>query len=289
MSLEQFAAFQRAQGAEIVRIGDAYWRRLRPFFYRPLLPFREYPPDSTRTPFGAKLGGVQYAVPRGVEANSCLNVLLFDNPEAYSLESLDRRRRWEVRQAAKHFTVCPVESSDELIRKAYSTYCAFYLRTHYGYRSERRHLDGFSRWAESLFQFPEVSVFGAYRGCNLCAVGIWALVEDALIYLTMFCDEEALRLNVTALMLHTLREVGAGCPQVKQIFVGMYHHLGRKSIDDFYLLRGCRLIQKPARFCLNPAASLFLRLCMPRQYAKLLGKIGERGTERPPIGEAPAR
>jgi hypothetical protein len=129
-----------------------------------------------------------------------------------------------------------------------------------------------------VFQFPKIAVLGAYRGTDLGAVSISALVEDTLIYSTVFCDGESLRLNVIALLLHSLREAAAGCPQVKQIYLGMYHHLGRTSIHDFYLLRGCQHVAKPAWLRLSPASALFLRYCLPRQYARVLGTLGDEPT-----------
>jgi hypothetical protein len=186
---------------------------------------------------------------------------------------LDRRRRWEIRQAGKHHVLRPMEDVDEFKRTAYPAYRSFYKRTHYRFRSDRRHQDGFSRWADSIFQTPKMAVLGAYRGSDLGAVSISALVEDTLIYLTAFCDEESLRLNVVALLLHSLRETAAGCPQVKQICLGMYNRLGRTSIHDFYILRGCRIVAKPAVLHVNPIAALWLRLFMPARYAKMCGQL----------------
>ncbi len=273
ISVEQYAAFQRSQGEKVVRVGNVTWRQVRPFFFRPLLPYREQTVRPVRAPLRARLGGFQYAVPAGTAANSSLHLMLYENPAGYSLDGMDRRRRWEVRQATKHHVVRRLEDADEFKRKAFPAYRSFYDRTHYEFRADRRHEAGFARWADSVFQFPEIVVLGAYRGSDLGGVGISVLVEVTLVYMTAFCDQESLKLNVIALMLHTLRAGAAGCPQVKRIYLGVYGHQGQRHIHDFYLLRGCQAVAKPAILHLNPACALALRGFLPRQYARLCGQL----------------
>jgi hypothetical protein len=48
---------------------------------------------------------------------------------------------------------------------------------------------------------------------------------------------------------------------------------GAPGLDDFYLLRGCNVISKPAFLHLNPLARAFLKLCLPGSYEKIVGHI----------------
>ncbi len=273
MSMEEFAAAERSQGVKVVKVNDIYWREVRACLYRPLLPFQELSPDAAVPPRAAWLGGCQYAVPPQASANSFLSVLIFENTKDYALEKLHRDHRREVRQAAKQLTIRPVESADEFKEKAYRAYLSFYGRTHYQYKSERKDRDCFSRYADSLFQFPKIAVLGAYRNAELEAVSISKLVEDTLVYSTVFGNTESLRLHVTSLMLHSIREALAGHEEIKRFYIGMYNFQGRTGVHGFYIYRGCRLIIKPARLQLNPLAEIVLKYCMPKQYEKLYGGV----------------
>lgn len=274
MTVEEFAGYKRLLGERVVSANGVFWRRVRPFFYRPLLPYLEYQPQSVSGPFMAFLGGFQHAVPPHASANSLLNLLICDDPASYSLGVLDRHERREIKRAAEHFTVSMVTDVKEFKAQAYRVYRSFYERTRYEYKSERRHEGHFSRWVDSLFQNRKVIVLGAYgKDHALGAVGIWHLVEDTMVYSTFFCDTESLRKHATGLMLHTMREAAAGSQTVKRMFIGNYKYSAATGVDDFYLARGCKLIRKPALIHLNPLAAPFLKHFAPEQYGRLIGDI----------------
>ena len=273
MSADELAAFERSQGEEIMQVNGVYWQRIRRFFYRPLLPFREYPASSQSFPPRAPFRGYQCAVPAHEPANSRLNVLLFTDPKSYTLESLERAKRKQVRASAKEFTIRRLEEVKEFSDKAHPVYLSFYERTRYGYKAERRDPRVFARWAESVYRFPQNLVLGAFKDTELHAVSISRLVEDTLVYSMVFCTELALRLNVTSALLHHLREAAAASPDIKQMFVGMYKYRGRTGIDDFYFARGCQLVSKPAIFRINPVAKICLRAFMRSEYHKLSGHL----------------
>ncbi|HTX22410.1 MAG TPA: hypothetical protein VMD27_11230 [Candidatus Aquilonibacter sp.] len=274
MSLDEFAAFERSQGHVIIKIRNVHWRRVRHFFYRPMLPFHELSPGMFTAPRGAFWGGIQYAVSPGQKANSFLDLMLFEDTAAYCLDSLERHKKKQVRQAGRHFIIQPIRDLDTFKQKGYPVYLSFYERTHYEYKSERRYEDQFCAWAESIFQFPKVVVLGAFRNRELEAISISKLVENTLIYSTVFCNTESLQFDVTSLLLHSLREAAARHPEVKQIYVGNYKFQGRKGIDEFYFTRGCNLVRKPALLHMNPLTTCLLRIFLPEQYDRLMGNLG---------------
>lgn len=279
MTVEEFAAYEHSHGNRVIPANGVFWRRVRPFFYRPFLPYLEYQPQLVSGPFMAFIGGYQHATPPHAPVNSVLNLLICEEPASYSLGDLDRHERREIKRAAEVFTVSLVSDVNEFKTKAYRVYRSFYDRTKYGYKSERRYEGHFSKWAESLFQNPKTIVLGAFRkDRTLGAVGIWHLIEGTLVYSTFFCDTESLRMHVTGLMLHTMREAAAGCLVIKQIFIGNYKPSSAAGVDDFYLARGCKLARKPALLHLNPWASLFLKRLLPKQYEQLIGGIHDART-----------
>jgi hypothetical protein len=274
MTEREFACFRCALGESIIAANGTFWRRVRPFFYRPLLPFQEYPPRSAGGPGLAVFGGFQHAVPPGTRSNSFLNFVSCENPDSYSLGGLDRHERREIKRAAETFTVSLVTNVNEFKAQAYSVYQSFYERTRYGYKAERRHYKKFSKWAEALYLYPKVIVLGAYKtDRRLGAVGVWHLVGETLVYSTFFCDSESLKRHVTGLMLHAMREAAARSNDIRKIHIGSYKFSAAKGIDEYYLARGCTLVQKPAWLQLNPLAAFGLQRFAPLQYSRLIGEI----------------
>lgn len=293
MTFEEFAEAERSQGVKVVKVNDIYWRQVRPCLFRPLLPFWEFSPEVAKPPRSAWFGGYQHAVPPQAAANSYLNLLIFENTKDYVFDDMHRDHRREVRQAAKQYTVRRVENPEEFKDKAYKAYLSFYGRTHYQYKSERQDRECFGRWADSLFRFPKVVVLGAYRDTELQAISISKLVEDTMVYSTVFGSTESLKCHVTALLLHTVRNALAGREDVKQFYIGMYNFQGRTGVHGFYIYRGCRLVIKPAHLHLNPVMDQLLKRCLPRQYEKLYGgvedlqKLLEVSEKEKPGGGAP--
>ena len=76
---------------------------------------------------------------------------------------------------------------------------------------------------------------------------------------------EALRLNVSSFLLHSVREAVASDRQAKQIFAGMYKYAAARGVDDFYLLRGCSLVQKPAILRIIESLCVVAGIEVPRE------------------------
>jgi len=274
MSVEEYASFERSQGERVVETNGFWWRQVRPFFFRPLLPFHECAPGSMHAPARTLLGGYQVAVPPDAEANSHLSMLLFRQPQTYSVDGLPRTKRQQVLHAAREFTVRLLDDVGEFKEQGYPVYLSFVERTGYEYRSDRRQKANFNLWAESVLRVPKNMVFGAYRDGQLQGVSISRLVEDTIVYSTMFSSAEALARNVNSLMLHALREAASATPEVRQIFISIASLSGRTSVEEFFFVRGCELVHLPALLWLNPLARLYLERRMPRQYAGLVGDPG---------------
>lgn len=273
LSAEEFASFVGLLGPKIVSAEGLHWGEVRRFFYRPLLPLREFDPATIRPPRLAALGGVQYAVAAGPQANSWLNWLAFDRAPEYSITTLDKNRRRQVRLAARDFVIRPVTDPEEFRRQAHPVYLSFQNRTGYKVGAERRDPAAFARWTDALFASPKVLVLGGYREGVLGGVSLTYRHGSIVFYATFFCDDGALERCLSDLMLHTVRESAAVSPGVTHVYAGMFK--GIRGLDDFYLHRGARLIRQPARLEINPLAGFLLRNLLPGQFARLLGHLTE--------------
>lgn len=267
--MDEYAEVQAAFGARLTRRNGVYWRQVRPFFHRPLLPtvIVPTPPGGVD---GPQPGGFQHLVDGATPANSTMNFLVYENPADYALEKVGHQRRRQIRLAAKAIEIRPLVSLPELVEQGYPAYLSFYERTGYDYLSERRRRAGFEKWAGQVLGHPKTIVLGAYAATGLVAVSVSYWVEDTFVYATLFAGTEALRLGVCELMLHEVRRAAAAYPGIREIFARGYQ--GGNSKDQYYLLRGASLVRRPARYVLNPLATLALRSFAPRAFQQIRGE-----------------
>lgn len=271
MTVAEYTAYERAMGAHILESGGVYWRRVRPLFYRPLLPYEPLDPAVVLPPPSAKWGGYQYVVSDSSHANGSLAFLMFGRVSAYGLESLEKKRRWEVRHALRHFTVRRLGRAAELV-SAHPVFVEFQRRSGYRYRADRVDPVRYAQWAEAVFRHPKVIVMGAIAGDRIEAVAIGHVLGDTFIYGTFFATGAALRRHVASFMLHTIRTLAGAIPGVARVYVGLRKHHA-DSIDQFYLQRGCEVVVQPARCQLHPVARWCLKVFRPKLWEQLRGSM----------------
>jgi hypothetical protein len=269
MSIDEFAEIQRALGEKIVKTGAVYWRRVRPFFFRPLLPYKAYEEDEIVAPCRYP-GGFQYVVASQEKANSTMNFLMLDQVHEYSLDKLKHERRRLIKKASRQFEIRPLGDIKEFREQGYQAYLSFYKRTGYFYKANRIQKEKFGEWSDTIIKFPKAILLGGYGESGLVAVSISYLVDQTLIYATFFSDTVALQKGVGELMFHKIREVAAQHPDIREVFVRQYH--GGNNQDKYYILRGCKFVRKPANLNLIFPAHMVLRSCFPKQYATLRGR-----------------
>ena len=272
MTVKEFARFRCSFGERVIESNGIFWRQVRPFFFRPLLPYKEYQATLVKPPPKAWWGGFQYAVPQGPSANSSLNLLLFQDAENYSLETLSDQHRRQIKSAARQWVVRQITDREEFKQSAYPVYLSFYERTRYPFAAQRTRRDYFSQWADRLFQIPKAMILGGYHNGRLGGVSVSLLVDDTVHYPTVFCDTESLRAHLSSFMLHTVREAVAQSRCARQIFAGLGKSAEGRTVDQFYLQRGCQPVRQPARLVLNPVAASLLKRFARKPYAHLMGE-----------------
>ncbi len=274
MAIVDYARLQALQGARIVEKGGVFWRQVRPLFFRPMVLPQELDPAHVVPPCSWP-GAYQFAVAGNQVGNSTMSFLFYDELRDYTLENLSHNRRRLIKNAAKLFEVRPLSDLETLTAQGHSVYVSFFERTHYRFRSDRTQKQEFDRWAQTIFAFPSSFVLGAYDSKRLVGVSVSFWVHDTLLYATLFAESEAQRKGVGELMLHVLRTTVAQEHGIARILVRPYQ--GGTSHDQYYLMRGCKLVRKPALLRINPAVAMLLRSLAPAQYAKLRGTFSENG------------
>src|SRR5664279_700564 len=122
MTAEEFAIFGRSLGERIIPASGVFWRQVRPCFYRPALPFQEYPPQSVSGPALAFLGGFQHAVPSRSRTNSFLNLIMCEDLALYSSGTLKGNERREIKRAGGIFEISLVTDITAFKTQAYPVY-----------------------------------------------------------------------------------------------------------------------------------------------------------------------
>ncbi len=269
MSMDEYAEVQRTLGERIVRTGEVWWRRVRPRFYRPLAPWRPHRASEIVPPCRC-LGGYQYVVANGYPSNSTMNFLILDRIHDYRLDNLQHERRRVISRASERFEIHPLGDGKTLKNEGYEAYRSFYNRTRYSYRDDRVREANFAKWADTVLAVPKGLRLGAYADGRLVAVSIAYWVEQVLVYSTFFSKTDALQKGVNELMFHRLREIVAGIPQIAEVFVRSYQ--GGNGMDRYYLLRGCKLVRRPAYLAISSLARMALKSLASDRYAMLCGR-----------------
>lgn len=276
MTLDELAQAARNEGEGVYQVDGCPWREVRPYFFRPLLAQMELPPGDCRPPARALLGGYQHVTPAGAQSNSAMSFLVFPAARQYSLAQLHATRRWEIRTAAKKFQIRPFASCEEFKKTAHDVYVSFFNRTKYGYIRNRLYKDVFDRWADAVFAGPALLALGAFANDELVAVSLSRCIGRTLRYSTYFARMEAMRSHVSSLMLHAVRTAAAESADIDDIFVGTPKSSPEhRTIDDFYIHRGCIVQTKPAWLQLNPLVSWLLARFNPNAWNQLRGRTAK--------------
>jgi len=282
MSIDEYAEYEKGNGTPVFKVGDVWWRAVRPFFYRPLLPFQEIERSNSNV-FPSHSFGYQHAVLDVALANSYLNLFVFDDIQNYSFDKLKSDRKNNIRRAGKRLTVCTIDEPAYFVDNAYDVYRIFYKRTHYGWKNERLNQRQFEEWTINLFMNKKAVVHGIYNVDKLEAINISYLVEDILIDAAFFSTDIGLKLRSSDLVRHVIREAAANMKDVRYILEGPLS--GQRGLDNSKQERGCKLLAVPAYLSMNSIFLRSIKLMSRPAFEKLTGY--DENSIVPWIGKSP--
>ena len=269
MSIERYAAFEQSLGTKVLRTGDIWWVQIRPFFYRPLLPFKRYDAEHVKKAIGNR-GVFQHVVMEGQSHNSYLNPVIFDDLHSYDRRLLRKNVRGSLKKAlASGATVRRITDDAEFCEKAYPTYLSFYQRTGYSYAEERKEKVGFSKWAHALFQFPDLAILGVFAEGELVAFALICLVEKTLNIKMVVTSDAALKFEASDLLLHHCRASVVGRTDIDQILYGTL--CSNTSLNRYKTMRGARVLALPSLIHINPILLWSIKKTSRTVYSKLCG------------------
>jgi hypothetical protein len=269
MSEDEFARVEEDSGNTVVRRGGIWWRKVRTLFYRPLLPFQPYRPDSLKRAFGP-LAGYQHAVDPDQPFNSHFNLLIWDRLQEYSLSGVSQHTRSKVRKALENrIELAPVADTEAFVAEAYPVYRSFYSRTRYGFQSERQDREDFETWARKLLSHPKLLVLAALHEKKLVSIYISCRVGNAVVLKAAINSEEALRIHAPDLAIHHYREQASKIPEIRFLYDSFYQE--HESVNTFKIRRGARVAAFPARLKIPAAFGPLLKVFRKNDYRQLIG------------------
>ncbi|HHS12505.1 MAG TPA: hypothetical protein ENN03_01920 [bacterium] len=266
MTADEYAAVEKDGGDDLRKIDGVWWRRIRPWFYRPLLPWRLLSPEQVPH----RGGCFQYAAKPGEVSNSYFNLMIYENSRDYTMENLSKHTRHNLRAALKNeVAIRRITDAGEFLNKAYPLYLDFVDRTGYAFRSDRVRRHGFEAWTRSLFANPGVMVTGAYEGEEPVAVYVSLLVEDVLVLKTAINSKRGLELRTPELEMHFYREKAAAHSGIRFIYDAFF--IPQMGINTFKIRRGACVTALPAQVRGLTGLFALIRRFHPSLYRKLHG------------------
>lgn len=256
MSIDEFSRYEISNGEKYIKVNDIWWGQVRGFFYRTIFPFHVYDDHVVKPPTPAYLGGYQYSNQDAKCSNSYLNYIIFDDVCNYSIDKLSYNVRWSIKKASKVACIKRIDDLRELQEEGHNIYVSFYNRTGYAFNKKRIQKDYYDEWARNLFNNKKIVLLGAYINEKLVAMSTMALVEDVAVWMSSISHSDFLKHNITDLMLHAQREFISHFDNVKFMYAGMCG--AEKSVDDFKLIRGGKIIKNPAYYYISPMAKIYL-------------------------------
>jgi len=273
MNIDEYAQLEQKTGSRLIKKGAIWWREVRPFFYRPLLPFDSYPCEETVRlfPFSQM---VQFPVKEESRVNSQLHMIIFDEVHSYQIETLDKERRRDVRKAIENgVSIQHIHEPEPFISQAYPVYLSFYRRTEYGYQKNRNQKEAFADWVRTLLSFPDMCLLGAYQEQELVAIMICCVVDRILIGKSLINSEKSIPLRAQDLLFHYAREELAKNYKVELIFTGMV--VREKGINNFKLWRGAKILSLPSHLKMPVPVKSLLKTFRRTEYDFLIGELHE--------------
>jgi hypothetical protein len=246
MNIERFASFERCNGASIIQTGSIWWKRVRPFFYRPLFPFERFDDQSIgRLP---KWTVFQYSVPEYHSNFSYFNFVIFEPSNNYDPSILPNNARRNLKKAMLNgLTARPVLIDESFINQAFPVYQSFVKRTGYSYEKKRLDRTYFNQWMHAVSEYPEAMVLGIFDSNDkLVSFEISCLVNGVLFLKTMINSERAVELHAPDLGLHYCREQVKTRKDVRFLFDSYWAI--KSGVNYFKLMRGASVMTLPTRF-----------------------------------------
>jgi len=270
MNPEIFAEWLRRQGRRVVRSESSYWYEAGPLAFQAFPYHRLIQPKETEL-IGLlrrhRVAALRYSTPVDAPPGSISYHAIYEHP-VYTLESLDRRSRQNVRTGLASCRVEPIP----LARLAVE---GWLLELDTAERQGRRILWDKEAWrirCEAAADLPGFEAWGALVGDRLVASLLTFQMGDCCELISQQCLRDYLSNRVNNAIVFVVTQEMVKRPGVRSIFYTLQSLDAPASIDEFKFRMGYQPKPVLQRVVFHPWLAHFVNGASHRVVRKLLGR-----------------
>jgi hypothetical protein len=268
MTIEQFVEEERKVGSRLHFSGGVWWREVKPFFYLPANFMSQVVPHLAKPNPWLALGGYYHMVPLGAPSNGAIVTNEISDPSNYGLQSLQAKKRQQIRKLFTQFRIARVEKLNDLLTDGFRIYLDWEKRKNP--RVKRSNPAVFARWITSLFHHRHKLILGSHDGERLVAFLTAEAVEGVANATDFFSDSSYARQAPSVALRYAYAQIAAQSPAVYKVCDGFRSLID--SVEHLKLLLGFQHVPYPAFISLRSVLRPLVQLLMPVEYRRLMGQ-----------------
>jgi len=268
MTIEELAEAEGKAGSRLHFSDGVWWRQIKPFFYLPANFMTCVVPHQAKPKPWLALGGYYHMVPPGAPSNGAIVTNEISDPSVYGLQSLQAKKRQQIRRLLTQFRIARVEKLNDLLTDGFRVYLDWEKRKNP--RAKRSNPAVFGRWMTNLFHHPHKLILGSYDRERLVAFLAAEAVEGVANATDLFSDSSYARQAPSVALRYAYAKIAAQSPAIHKVCDGFRSLID--SLEHLKLLLGFEHVCYPAFIMLRPVVRPLARWLMPFEYRRLMGQ-----------------
>jgi len=268
MTIEQLAESELKVGSRLHFSNGVWWRQVKPFFYLPANFMTRLVPHQAKPNPWLAVGGYYHMVPPGAPGNGAIVINEIRDPSNYGLQSLQAKKRQQIRRLLSQFRIARVEKLNDLLTDGFRVYLDWEKRKNP--RVKRSNPVVFGRWMTNLFHHPHKLILGSYDGDRLVAFLTAEAVEGVANATDFFSDSSYARQAPSVALRYAYAKIAAQSPAIHKVCDGFRSLID--SLEHLKALLGFQQVSYPAFISLRSVFRPIVRFLMPVEYRRLMGQ-----------------
>jgi len=268
---EEFGDSLRESGTHILIHRDRHWKEIYPGFYEPVHWMARLKGDQATRPsplcwgFRASLEKDSLSA-----ANGTMPIILLQDLESYTLESLPSKRRSHIRKCKRMVKLVQLTGTPAkalLKQQGYQIFVSAMKRfKNKHFLSQEKYLEKINNYIYSVYYFVMAGIF------NDELIGyLTAIVIDGTAYMDeRLVKTEALKTDLGSTLTFEFAQVCRRSGKIHEVISGQ-HSPEKQSLTDFKLSMGFQVQFVPVKIDMNPMIDKFLYWRYPDKYYRLKG------------------
>jgi len=268
MTTEELVEAEKMMGRRLHYSEGTWWKQVKPFFYLPANFMTRVVPQQCRPKPWVALGGYYHMVPTGAPRNGAIVINEILDPSSYGLNSLQAKKRQQMRRLLAQFRIARVERLNDLLTDGFRIYRDWEKRKNP--RIKRSNPAVFEKWITRLFHHPHQLILGAYDQSRLAAFLTAEAVEGVANATELFTDSSYAKTAPSVALRYAYAKIAAQSPGIYKVCDGFRSMV--ESLERIKLLLGFQHVPYPAFINVRSFFRPWVRLLLPTEYRRLMGQ-----------------